>query len=171
MRVRPYGSVAQTVERSPEKGGVGGSIPSGATCSPPCQVRSLLGGVRISVETMTRRQTSRHILNLVNVERRALGIEPLRYSSMRTHTANVVARKLARTHTFEHGPRVAGDQKLSYYGEALALGQHSPMLAVEAWMASPPHRALLLNRRFTKAGFGAHKWERGRLVWVAHFSG
>jgi uncharacterized protein YkwD len=54
-------------------------------------------------------------------------------------------------------------------GENLALGQTSASSAVAAWMASPDHRANMLDRRFTEMGVGIVQRPDGRLLWCIDF--
>ncbi len=58
-------------------------------------------------------------------------------------------------------------------GENLALGNFTSSTdVVDAWMASPGHRANILNTRFTEIGIGVLQGQyEGRKVWIAvqHF--
>ncbi len=48
----------------------------------------------------------------------------------------------------------AGDARWGFLGENVAAGQPTPERVVAAWMASPTHRAVLLNPEFTLLGVG-----------------
>jgi len=55
------------------------------------------------------------------------------------------------------------------YGEVLGAGE-DPKAVWRAWLASPPHRAVLADRRWTSWGWGAVT-SGGTTVWVARFRG
>ena len=60
---------------------------------------------------------------------------------------------------------------LNWVGETLVRGTALlPGAAVKAWMASPPHRKVLMKPRASRAGVGTRLDAEGRLVTVLNFS-
>ena len=113
-------------------------------------------------------------LCLVNRERRRHGERPLRRNRRLMHAAQAHTESMAFEDYFEHvgagGPgggtplarlRAAGYISSSHaayeVGENIAWGTLSlatPRAIVAAWMASPPHRANILDRRYRETGVG-----------------
>jgi uncharacterized protein YkwD len=54
----------------------------------------------------------------------------------------------------------------SYIGEDIAAGQESPSEAVEAWMTSSSHRAIIESPAYFEAGVGAARSPAGRFYWT-----
>ena len=50
-------------------------------------------------------------------------------------------------------------------GEVIAMGPMSARAALDRWLASPPHRALLLDCRMRRVGLGVQAVE-GQLWWT-----
>jgi uncharacterized protein YkwD len=102
---------------------------------------------------------------VVNEERDRLGLRPLRGSTdlgdaARSHAADMVARGY-----FAHerpgwtlpGRLRAAGWNGSVAAEAIAWGcggLGTPSAVLAGWLASPPHRAILLAAKFTRAGVG-----------------
>jgi uncharacterized protein YkwD len=109
-------------------------------------------------------------LCLVNRERRAYGERPLRANSRLRHAAQTHTESMAFGDYFEHvGPRGqtpltrmrdAGyiSRRVSFeVGENIAWGTlqlATPRAIVAAWMASPAHRANILDPRYRETGIG-----------------
>lgn len=103
----------------------------------------------------------------VNAERAVAGAAPVALCASLTNVAQGYAALLSSSATFAHvGPDgsdvLQRDQAGSYIaagtgvtvGENLARGQTSVAEVMAAWVASPEHRAVLLDPRFTQVGFG-----------------
>lgn len=108
----------------------------------------------------------------VNAERARHGLRPLAQHAVLERTSDRFARHLARTGDVAHGARIrvpAG--RFARVGEALAHGRPtlSPAEAVRAWMASPPHRRLVLSRAMTHVGAGAAR-RGGGTIRVLHLA-
>ena len=94
------------------------------------------------------------LVGAINTERAEHGLPALQVSSDLTRSADAFAHRLVRRGQFRHERRIRVQRgRYSHVGEALALG-HGPRSAVKAWMASPPHRRLLLSPKFRLAGAG-----------------
>jgi uncharacterized protein YkwD len=77
--------------------------------------------------------------------------------------ANHHARKMAKMHTLEHGDLqgyLISKHAYSFWGENVgcASSEGDPILALhKAYLASPSHRANMLNGRFRRAGMGVYR--------------
>ncbi len=135
-------------------------------------------GARATCQNASLRPTARNLnlvraamLCLVNRERRAAGERPLRPNARLRRAAQAHTRSMALGDYFEHvGPggatpiarlRAVGyisSSRVGYeVGENIAWGTLSlatPRAIVAAWMASPAHRANILDRRYRETGIG-----------------
>lgn len=109
-------------------------------------------------------------LCLMNAERTARGLRPLRAQMTLAQVAGAYANLMGRQQFFDHvsptGSTVLSRIKATTYlrhmsdwevGENIAWGAGtfaSPRATVQAWMNSAPHRANLLSRDFTQVGIG-----------------
>ncbi len=110
-------------------------------------------------------------LCLVNRERRLRGERPLRPNARLRHAAQAHTNSMAYHNYFEHlGPRgqtpLARMRAVGYIsssragyevGENIAWGTRrlaTPRAIVAAWMASPGHRANILDPRYRETGIG-----------------
>ncbi len=67
----------------------------------------------------------------------------------------------------------AGYTRTGYTGEIVYWGTGSaatPSVALDLWMESPAHRAIILNCAFTAAGF-ATAWDGNKMTAVGDFAG
>jgi uncharacterized protein YkwD len=95
------------------------------------------------------------LVGAVNTERAEHGLPALQLSENLTNSADAFAHRLMRRGQFRHERRIRVQRaRYSHVGEALALGTGGPAATVQAWMDSPPHRRLLLSRKFKLAGAG-----------------
>lgn len=115
------------------------------------------------------------VLLLVNQERAAAGLMPLR-SDVRLRTA--AARRsgdLAASGTLSHDGWVEAIRSAGYgggaLGENIAYGYGSADAVMSGWMRSSGHRANVLRSYFRDLGVGCTRDGRGRLWWVQSFGG
>jgi uncharacterized protein YkwD len=106
------------------------------------------------------------LLCLVNSTRGAAGLAPVRANPKLARAASAHARDMARRGYFAHqrpgGPSLrarlrAAGLRAGRFGEAIAWGCGSlatPAATLRSWLASPPHRAILLSRAYRRAGIG-----------------
>jgi uncharacterized protein YkwD len=104
------------------------------------------------------------MLQRINRERAAVGAPPLRMCATLTRDAQDYAVVLGDrgyiSHTGPDGSTLATRAVRAGYvgwtalGENLARGQTSVAEVMAAWMASPGHRANILNPTYTDVGFG-----------------
>ena len=113
---------------------------------------------------------TRSTLCLLNFERAARHLRPLRYNSALARAAAAHSRDMAARNYFAHntlggGSFVSRIQAARYIrpnrawsvGENLAWGTGqlgSPAATVDAWMRSPGHRHNILSRSFAEIGIG-----------------
>ncbi len=98
-------------------------------------------------------------LRLINKAREAKGLKPVRLDPRLWRAARRHTRDMLRRQYFAHG---ATSDRLARYihgggviGETLAWGSGSyasPASTVQAWLHSPPHRAILLSPTYREAG-------------------
>jgi uncharacterized protein YkwD len=108
---------------------------------------------------MTRTET--RLLRDLNRVRAQHGLPPLRYDPRLQRAARAHTREMLATGVFQHGalaPRLARfSVRATLAGENLAWGTGSESTAkaiVDAWLASPEHRANLLRPSFSRVGIG-----------------
>jgi uncharacterized protein YkwD len=110
------------------------------------------------------------VRRLVNAQRAQHGLRALRTSRHLAAAARRHSRDMVRRNYFEHvspdGRTVADRVKRTGYlrgsrnwalGEDIGWGTGSlatPAAIVQGWMNSPPHRAVILGRRYREAGVG-----------------
>lgn len=142
-----------------------------------------LGVVAPSAHALPRHPTriENQTLRLINQERAARGLKPVRLDPRLWRAARHHTRDMLRRRYFAHGSTV---ERLSRYirsgviGETLAWGSGSyasPASTVDAWLHSPSHRAILLDPDFKYVGIGSRggsfmgeQWAR---VYTADFRG
>lgn len=127
-----------------------------------------------------RTPRTEEVLRLVNEERAALHLGPLRRSPLLDAAADVRAQDMAARDYFAHiSPDgvTPGDQVLAagyqalLCGENIASGYSSARDVVKAWMSSPSHRANILEPRYREIGIAyseAPGTESG-VLWVQEF--
>ena len=104
---------------------------------------------------------------LTNLERRKVGLPPLRWNrelseAARDFALDVVANQPAgycnHIDSTGRGPgermRAAGYPNITAWGENSVCGYTTPAAAVRAWMNSPNHKANMLDARFREIGLG-----------------
>ncbi len=122
---------------------------------------------------------SQRVLQLTNAQRTKRGLPPLRLNANLANASGWFARDMAthRVQVLTHRDSLGRDPGTrlrafgfpwTAYGENIARGYPSPASVVAAWMASPGHRANILNGRFTVIGVG-HAFDGGQDYWVQDF--
>lgn len=133
-----------------------------------------------SSATLTRSESS--LLSVMNQVRAAHGLRPLRADARLEVAARGHSRKMLRTGIFFHGAFSARIRRVGVraprVGENLAwsAGALGPAQSiVQAWLASPPHRANLLHPGYRIVGVGALRGcfsgHRGTLMVTTDFAG
>lgn len=120
------------------------------------------------------------MLSLINAHRAQAGAPPLRGCGALSTAAQAYSVVLMNSgvlsHTCPNGstPRTridaAGYRNWTWIGENIAMGYPTVASVVEAWMASPGHRANILNPSFEHLGIGVTSDpSTGRMWWVQKF--
>jgi uncharacterized protein YkwD len=103
---------------------------------------------------------------LVNERRAAAGLAAVAHDRRLAHAASRFSTAMVREGFFDHvspqGSTLSARARTAGYhgqtlGEAIGWGAgelSTPAAIVEAWMESPPHRAILLGRQFRRIGLG-----------------
>jgi uncharacterized protein YkwD len=103
------------------------------------------------------------LLSQINLARTMNGLRPLHLNHALGRAAEQYSNELAGLRTLSHvspdgatpeDRAAAAGYHGTYIGENLAVGM-GPVMTVRAWMASPGHRANLLNSAFHVVGLGA----------------
>jgi uncharacterized protein YkwD len=121
------------------------------------------------------------MLASINAARAAHGLEALTADPALAAVAQGHAGAMATRRYFLHrsGPRGAGFRRRvgraagapgGRLGEVLARGTGAlgaPRAIVQAWLASPTHRAVILSEAFTRVGIGVSVDAGGVVLWTA----
>ena len=108
----------------------------------------------------------------INRARVARGLPALRHAPVLSRSANVYARSLIVRRGFSHSGGFLGGRVFRSRSEVLALqtgGTINVRRILSAWLRSPGHRAVLLNRRYRYLGVGlatGRYGSRRAVVWV-----
>ena len=145
-------------------GGGGGGTPAGPPPEPP-------------PPTQTELDFASDVLDLVNLERTSRGLDPLDPDAGAAEAAFAHANDMYERGFFDHvnpngedpGDRMdrAGVNG-NGWGENIARGQPTPGDVMDSWMASPGHRANILEPSFGRLGVGV-RLELGGPWWVQNF--
>ena len=119
------------------------------------------------------------VVELTNAERARAGLSPLAYHPNLAQAAQAYAAILAQGTCFAHtcGPvpdfatraTNAGYTGWTALAENIAGGQRTPEAVVAAWMASPGHRANILNGAYTEIGVGVATGGPLGVYWAQEF--
>jgi uncharacterized protein YkwD len=100
----------------------------------------------------------REVIELTNAYRAEHGRAPLAANAALSAAAEDWSGEMARGDFFRHSDVARQVAAFGYdaagYGENIAAGQRSPEAVVDAWIASPGHRANLLRDGFEDIGVG-----------------
>lgn len=110
----------------------------------------------------------------INAARVGAGVKPIRFfDSCVDRLATSWGKHIASTGTFAHRDQndILRKCDQSWAGETLIRGEGmSPKVIVDAWLASPPHRAILLKARASRAGVAVVLDAQGRQIGVLNVS-
>jgi len=117
------------------------------------------------------------MLDLLNSERKAAGLDPLTLDSSLQKVAGIKAKDMATNEYFEHKSPTYGSPfdlmrrsgvTFKSAGENIS-GNTSSVAAVEAWMANENHKANILNDNFKHVGIGITNDEKYGKLFVTEF--
>ncbi len=117
------------------------------------------------------------VINLVNQERAAAGLVPVREDSKLTEAATIRAREIVSSfsHTRPNGGHfstVLTQNGISYRGagENIAYGYSTPQAVMNAWMNSAGHRANIMNGSYVNIGIGYYQSGDGTIYCTQLFT-
>lgn len=124
--------------------------------------------------------TEARIFDLVNAQRRRLGLQALVYNEQLDQMAKIQARDMARFEKMAHVlpqsdlPTLADRARYTGYvygrlAENVALGYPSAEAVVQGWMGSQGHRENILNREVVETGVGVMRSRDGGLYYCQVF--
>jgi uncharacterized protein YkwD len=119
------------------------------------------------------------VLQLVNLERADADLPPVVRNAVLDKVADDYACRMIADDFFDHfdpvtgyGPgdrAVAGKYSFFAIGENLAAGQETPGEVMKVWMESPPHRAIILDEKWTEIGLSVRLGGEYDIYWVQEF--
>jgi uncharacterized protein (TIGR03000 family) len=120
----------------------------------------------------------RAILEQTNQERIKTGAAPLKATPLLCRMARAHAANMARQNQLNHtlDGKTMGDRfgasgyQFQAAGENIGLGARTPAEAVQLWMASPGHRANILNPQFQEIGIGLSTSAQGERYYAQVFA-
>jgi uncharacterized protein YkwD len=143
------------------------SVALGALLAAPAHALAC-GSVHADANRASVKQVDIATVCLLNDERRAHGLRPLRINRKLSLASARHARSMAQHKYFAHGDFVGRIRAAHYLagasswivGENIAWGSSNlgtPSSIVDAWMNSPPHRANILSPQFREIGIGVSR--------------
>lgn len=114
---------------------------------------------------------AQEVLTLVNNQRTAAGLSALTWNAGLEKDAQVRAQECEQSfsHTRPNGTDWWTVDSNLMYGENLAYNYNDAASVVAAWMASPTHKANILNGQFTTIGVAAYQTSSGIWYWAQEF--
>ena len=121
------------------------------------------------------------MLELVNIERAKVGVAPLTIDENVQKSAQMKADDFSErdyySHTIKGYDSGTLTQEMAYYvnlscvssSENINADVYTSKQAFNKWMDSPPHRAAILDDKFTLTGFGVSNDKDGDYYAVQHF--
>lgn len=121
---------------------------------------------------------AKQVLELVNQERRKVGLESLELSNELTDVATLKAQDMRDNNYFDHtSPRYGSPFEMMRHfgvqytsaGENIAAGQKTAAEVMNSWMNSSGHRANILNEGYREIGIGYVEGGSYGTYWVQMF--
>jgi uncharacterized protein YkwD len=106
-------------------------------------------------------EVEKQMLEKTNAQRAHYGLPPLVADRSLVQTARAHAAWMTNNQTLQHTSKNVG--------ENIAMGQHTTDEAVTDWMASPGHRANILNSTYKRTGVAAYRTKDGTIYWCQQF--
>ena len=139
--------------------------------------RSSLQEVKaVSYDSSQLAEYAEQVAVLVNKERIAYGLQPVKISPLLSEAANIRAGELKEnfSHTRPNGTSyftAMSELEIQYKSAAenIAYGQKNPESVMNAWMNSSGHRANILNEKMEYIGVGVF-YQNGVYYWSQFFA-
>lgn len=127
-------------------------------------------GIMMSMTGFAQNNTEAEVIAKVNEIRVANGLNTLRYDASLEASADVRADELTArfSHTRPDGSDWYTVNPDLMYGENLADGYNTADAVVNAWMASPEHKANILKSDFTTVAVSTAV-KNGKTYWAQEF--
>lgn len=109
------------------------------------------------------------LLELHNKERESRGLKTYTLDPYLCEYAQKHAEWMAKRNSMKHSNISPLVGKYRTAGENIAWNQKDEAEVVDAWMHSRPHKANILNKNFSKIGFGMARNSRGQPYWCTNF--
>lgn len=130
---------------------------------------TVVDGIAVNIEAKEYYSRAFKVLELVNRERSAAGVEPL---VMDKYMMEVAMQRIYETVLYWCHTRPSGTnlRTISLYlmGENIAGGQYTPEDVMEGWMNSSGHKANILDPAYTRIGIGCIEVQ-GTTYWIQCF--
>lgn len=149
------------------------------TAAAPVESGLALGGARAYAavyQSDTAAQYAEQVARLVNEQRAAQGLAPLKVSDELCDAANVRAKEIRSvfSHTRPNGKSCFTALKekgisYTYAAENIAYGQRTPEAVMASWMNSSGHRANILSKKAEYIGIGV-TYQNGTYYWTQFFA-
>lgn len=128
-----------------------------------------------STGVATARSPEANMMHKVNHYRMRHGLRRVHWARSLKRSARHYAWHMMRSGYFGHARRIHASSRYKRLGEILEYQRgYKPHvgLAFHTWLNSPPHREIILDPKFTRAGAG-RAWGRFKghkaTLWVMHF--
>ena len=128
---------------------------------------ALAGGAG-TTETIAQAEAT---LAIVNQKRAAKGLGPVDWNEPLCQAAMVRAQECEKkfSHQRPDGREWYTVNSQIMFGENLAHNYYNANSVVDAWMASPTHRANIETAAYTKMGVAAYRASNGQWYWAQEF--
>ena len=130
----------------------------------------------VSYDSSQLADYAEQIAVLVNKERKAYGLQPVKISPLLSEAANIRAGEIKEnfSHTRPNGTScftAMSELEIQYRSAAenIAYGQKNPESVMNAWMNSSGHRANILNEKMEYIGVGVF-YQDGVYYWSQFFA-
>lgn len=151
--------------------------PAGGGAAPPAAPAPIAASVPTRTGGAEDAAYEQQVLDLVNAERAKAGLGAVRYSAALDSAAETHNAFQTQQRTMAHidigdgdpGARIRAAGFNGAWGENVAVGQRTPEQVVAEWMASPTHRANILNPNFSQIGVAHETTTDGFSFWTQSF--
>lgn len=143
-----------------------------AAVAPAAAAPAAVAPAATASSVTARQDLAASVAAATNAQRVAAGLKPLAYRACSVTTS--WALHLASIGTLTHNNMMTvltGCGGTTTAGENIAAGYATPAGVTAGWMASPGHKANILNANFTAIAVGVAQAANGTYYWVENFTG
>lgn len=136
---------------------------------------SAIAATAFATSAFAGKSPEARMMKRVNDYRRDHGLHRVKWAKSLKRSARRYAWHMMRKGYFGHAKRIHASDRYRWLGEILEYQRGTKpnvKLAFRTWLSSDSHRAIILDRRFTRAGAGrawGHMKGHKSTVWVMHF--